>query len=111
MLGFFALIIISIAIILIIKHRRNQKDMLEDSKYEIEDEDDYNDNSKEDYLDLDEEEDLFRRVNKEKFKFVQKKDDNNIELAKQLDESEKNKAEVVENYFRSLEDKRKGKHF
>ncbi len=70
---------------------------------------------------MDEEEELFKRVNKSQFNSVQKIENTTEDSAQKYNKikennsennrHEENKSEIVENYFKSLEDKRKGKHF
>ncbi len=110
-IGLFAFIIISITFFFIIKHKRNQKEAMEDSKYEFEDEmeNDLDDDSQEDSLNLDGEEELFKRVNKEKFKIAQ--NNNDTELTKQFVKNEENKDKLEDNYFKNSDEQRKGKHF
>lgn len=102
-----ALIIILGIIFFVLKHKKSRVDVAGDDTEYDEDEEDYDN---EETIDLEEEEELFRRVNKAKFKPVEEiKPEEEIpqKTNKSLEESD----EIVEDYFKSLEDKRKGKHF
>ena len=123
-LGIVILIIVAIIIFFIIKHKKNIE---ENDKYEYDDEDS-------ETLDLDEEEELFKRVDKKEFlKRVKDNDEindnkkvrneeiktvkksnfknsiNEEEYDDEYDEDEDD--DEINNYFGTLKDKRKGKHF
>lgn len=121
-IGVVILIILAIIIFFIIKHKN---DIEKNDKYEYDDEDS-------ETLDLDEEEELFKRVDKKEF--LKKVNDNdeinsnkkvrNEEIKVQKKATFKNSINEEEfddeygedddemnNYFGTLKDKRKGKHF
>lgn len=114
--GCFGLLIVGIIIFIIVKHRKLKMDSFKEDDEELyEDDVNINDDSEFNYeekIDKSDEE-LFRRVNKSQFKPI--KDDTTI--IKSIDEQINNKSneednkEIMDNYFRNLDTKRKGKHF
>ncbi len=105
-IGIFALIIIGVIIFFALKYKKAQENT-DENDVEYDEEDDYDE---EETINLDEEEELFKRVNKAKFKPIEEMNKKN-EFSPKINQSEQESKEIVENYFRSLEDKRKGKHF
>ena len=122
-LGVFGAIILFIIVVVFIRQRKSKINTFdendeENGEYddEYDDEEVYDKDIENDYEKKIEksDEELFRRVNKSKFKPVN--DDTNIlkindeQINKQSNEEEDNK-EIMDNYFRNLDTKRKGKHF
>ena len=113
----FGLAVLSIVVFVIIKYKK-AKDDLEDDNYSYEN-DEYEENDEdiefeEEKIDLDEDEELFRRVNKSKFrpledtkKLVNSSDNSDKTVLK----DEEEKSDVFDNYFKNIDNKRKGKHF
>lgn len=104
-IGIVALIIVSAVIFFVLKHRNSQEDVEEDD--EDYDDDDYNE---EKTIDLNEEEELFKRVNKAEFKPTEETNQTE-QISQKTNQPEEDSNEIIENYFKNLEDKRKGKHF
>ncbi len=106
-----------IIIFFVIKHKRLNKSFddsedFNDSEYEEENDDEFE--QKEEKINLDEEAELFRRVNKSKFSMLENSnatETNEQNIAKTSIKDEEEKTEFIENYFRNLDNKRKGKHF
>lgn len=105
------LAVLSIVVFVIIKYKK-AKDDLEDDKYSYENDEDIE--YEEEKIDLDEDEELFRRVNKSKFrpledtkKLVNSSDNSDKTVLK----DEEEKSDVFDNYFKNIDNKRKGKHF
>ena len=101
-----SLIIIFAIIFFVLKYKKSKAGIAEDDREYDEDEEDYDD---EETINLEKEEELFRRVNKAKFKPVEE-----VNLEEDLQKTNKSVTEsneTVEDYFKSLEEKQKGKHF
>ena len=112
-IGILAIIVVGIIIFFIVQHKKNKNNELNDYEDDYEDdfEDEIDDDEKEEHLNLDNETELFKRVNKSQFKTIQNKEEDNEKNVPETKKIETEKSEVIENYFRSLENKRKGKHF
>ena len=114
-IGALAFIIFIIIVFLVIRHKRlnnglDDAEDLSDDEYE----EDYEDEYEEKRINLDEDDDLFKRVNKSKFnmlvdtKEIEKNDENIEQISKKNGDE---KSAIIENYFKDLDNKRKGKHF
>ena len=113
--GIFGVAVLMIIIIILVKHKKSQND--DNIEENEEDELEYNEEKSEKHsiekLDNSDDE-LFKRVNKAKFKALIEEDsqtDNNVNADLDTVKSEEENREIVEEYFRSLDTKRKGKHF
>ncbi len=105
------LAVLSIVVFVIIKYKK-AKDDLEDDKYSYENDEDIE--YEEEKIDLDEDEELFRRVNKSKFRPLEdtkKLVNSSDNSAKTVLKDEEEKSDVFDNYFKNIDNKRKGKHF
>ena len=118
--GCFGVLILGIILFIFIKHRKtkmNTFDEKDEENYEYQDEYGYNEDIENNYeqkIDKSDEE-LFRRVNKSEFKLVN--DDkmnlkeNTEQINKDSSEEDEGNKEIIDNYFKNLDKKRKGKHF
>lgn len=104
-IGMFLAVILGIIIFFIVRHRKLKNEELYDQEYG-EEESEEEENNDEETLDLDNEEELFKRVNKSKFKITDNKETDKI-----ISEKNENNKVITDEYFRRLDDNSKGKHF
>ena len=114
-LGILAIVAVGIVVFFIIKNKKLQED--DDFEYEEESEED------ESRIDLNEEEELFKRVNKDNFKPIEEDASSKEKIESQEEknatkettqsnsQNEEDHRQILENYFKDSDDKRKGKHF
>lgn len=124
-IGIFVVLVAGIVVFFVIQNKKNKEDDSDDIEENYED--DFEDTSKDAYedvkaykvkrksqeerLDLDNEDELFKRVNKSQFKPVKKIEKSPVNNTPENNKSNENKTEIIEKYFKNLEEKRKDKHF
>ena len=111
-IGMFLAVILGIIIFFIVRHRKLKNEELYDQEYG-EEESEEEENNDEETLDLDNEEELFKRVNKSKFKMNDYKETDTIINEKKEDNNTENKEQttLTDEYFRRFDNNSKGKHF
>ena len=124
-IGIFVVLVAGIVVFFVIQNKKNKEDDSDDIEENYED--DFEDTSKDAYedvkaykvkrksqeerLDLDNEDELFKRVNKSQFKPVKKIEEKHVKNTPENNKSNENRTEIIEKYFKNLEEKRKDKHF
>lgn len=110
LIGLFLAVVLGIIIFFVVRHKK----MKNEEVYE-EDDEEYSEeeSNEEEVLDLDNEEELFKRVNKSKFKMNDYKETDTIINEKKEDNNTENKEQttLTDEYFRRFDNNSKGKHF
>ena len=109
-IGLFLAVVLGITIFFVVRHKKMKNEELYD-----EDDENYSEEEtdEEEVLDLDNEEELFKRVNKSKFKMTDYKETDTIINEKKEDNNTENKEQTIltDEYFRRFDNNSKGKHF
>lgn len=109
LIGLFLAVVLGIIIFFVVRHKK----MKNEEVYEEDDEDYSEEETDDEVLDLDNEEELFKRVNKSKFKTADNKEKDKIINEKKEDNNTENKEQttLTDEYFRRFDNNSKGKHF
>ena len=114
-IGLFLAVALGIIIFLVVRHKKLKDEELydEDDEEDNEEGNDEEESNEEEVLDLDNEEELFKRVNKSKFKMTDYKETDTIINEKKEDNNTENKEQTIltDEYFRRFDNDSKGKHF
>ena len=113
-IGLFLAVVLGIIIFFVVTHKKLKNEELydeDDEEYSEEETDE--EESNDEVLDLDNEEELFKRVNKSKFKMTDYKETDTIINEKKEDNNTENKEQttLTDEYFRRFDNNSKGKHF
>ena len=115
LIGSFLAVVLGIIIFFVVRHKKMKNEELynEDDEEYSEEEPNEVDKKAEETIDLNNEEELFKRVNKSKFKMNDYKETDTIINEKKEDNNTENKEQttLTDEYFRRFDNNSKGKHF
>lgn len=113
LIGSFLAVVLGIIIFFVVRHKKMKNEELynEDDEEYSEEEPNEVDKKAEETLDLNNEEELFKRVNKSKFKSTDFKETDKIINEENSNTEYNKKTEITDEHFKKSDNNLKGKHF